>query len=1083
MESTVGNGVGSGMGSFVEGGGAHYALPRDEDIDEFLTKVNDVTEKVQHILSGKITVEEMQKEEQELLLKEKIKQIREAEKREEEHRRYIMGVGGSGTKDRNYKCFCTHCLVEFKYMLTTCPRCSGGVITKEQRLRDLQDKVNQYKEKKKKRDARRAAWKNWQRGVNQNKDVSEEGRGKDNEENDPLHNTSIPNRVTTDYEKWNHYEPSSDTFDEDEKIPYVPKHNKHFHMLEQKIQSDVDKKNEQRKVAHSMKLRGNEFFKKRKYIQAIECYEQALQVCKDYLEIHNNLALCYLKTYRYDKAIHTCNEVIQYYNVFKEDFRLKKDTLFKSHLRKGLAWYKLFNFEEALASFKFATEIYPGDVEASEYVQKCERMVRRGTQLGTTLLAANGASPPLGTTNNGHVTDLFQALSQLAKMDLTKDGQIFLETLKGVKRCLKGSEKSKLAFYSNVYSINDGTGGACCGGGIANRKGKTTFLAFCADKLEQILFCVKKGQTMETAPLQKKQQKIKREKLPKYTSLITIALIDLITFILDDEHHCADFCLNAVNPVITLYQLNKINKGKAMHLLNSMGRNTQGRKLLHERVIQGEDHSLLGKLLTRIGHLIDEDRSVYSEEQRTRLIYLTECIITLESVRRYAVHLHEVTHQREKTNEGTSTTRCTQKSKTNGTSDTPKEGDPWKELQKRTAKMYKHKFELANLFGIISHLTLNKDARDVIEKKFIKHILNIIIYVNELFYSSQGLNCNCLSLLVNLVGNTNVRTIIMSACWPHMMHFVEKAASGENLLENVLSLLLNLTSTWKEQMSKADGAKTLIREGSLWRMISCMGSANMRVAELSCLILSRLYTYAYCGVVHIEGEKSADPAPKRKEEKVCESDLFVSAPQEDTSNENQNAHLVYSLKKKIEKENDQQIHLDEYSFNSIKKFILCELESPRGSGLTIACVNLLCSLATYTDFLLKLLYEEEESKLGRLTNRLVSLFVQNKSKVEKDNSTSIMVKNVASLFTQVIKILTVRKDTNWGNASVVSSIKKLIPHAAELVNNGIHNDGTSKGISFFLSYCFINAHLKSEVLASFHNDVERVCAVLRCGGG
>ncbi|ANQ07658.1 Uncharacterized protein PCOAH_00020500 [Plasmodium coatneyi] len=1090
MESIVGNGVGSGMGSLAERAGAHYALPRDEDIDEFLSKVNDVTEKVQNILSGKITMEEMQEEEKKLLLKEKIKQMREAEKKEEEHRRYVMGTEGSGTKDSNYKCFCTHCLVEFKYVLSNCPRCSRGVVTKEQRLRDLQEKVNQYRERKKKRDARRASWKKWKSGINQNKDENEAQRNNSDDENDPPHKTAISNAPTTDYDKWNHYEPSSDTFDEDEKIPYVPKNNKDFNILEKKLQSDIDKKNQHRKVAHSMKLRGNDFFKKKKYVQAVECYEEALQVCKDYLEVYNNVALCYLKTYRYDKAIDSCNQVIQYYDVFKGDFRMKKDTLFKSHLRKGLALYKLFNFEEALASFQSALEFSPGDVEASAYIQKCERMVRKGTQLGETPLP-NGTSPA-ARTNNGNVKedtmDLSHTLSELAKMDLTKDGKIFWETLKGVKKSLKRSEEAKLAFYSNVYSIDHSRGGTR--NGVANRKGKTTFLAFCADKMEDVLFCVKREQNMEASSQGEQQQLEGGNPLPNYTSLSAIALIDLITLILDEDHQCADFCLIAVNPLITLYQLKRINKGRVVHLLNSIGRDTEGRKLLHERIIQQEDHTLLGKLLTRIDYLIAEERSVYTEEKRTRLMYLSECVIKMDSVRSYGVDLRGVIQQGGKTDGGDPTTRRTPKCKTNRGSDTPKEEDPWKELQKRTAKMYKHKFELANLFGIISHLTLKQDGRDVLEKEFMKHIFNIIIYVNELFYSCQGMNCNCLSVLVNLVGSTNIRAIIMSASWPHMLHFVEKSLQstpGEDLLENVLSLVFNLTSTWKEQIRKGDGPssppgeKTLIREGCLRQMISLIGSANMRIAELCYLIVSRFYTYAYCGVVDIEEGKSVG-LPPRKEERPCRSDLNLCTPHEDTSSENRNVQLVNSLKRKIKKENDQLVHLDEYSFDSMKQTILSELESPRGGALTSACVNLLCCLSKYTDFLSKLL-SGEENHLERLTNRLVSLFVDNKSKVERDNSTSIMVKNVATFFTQMIKILTVREDTNWGSASVVKSIERVIPHAAELVNNGIHNDATSEEISFFLSYCFVNAHLKPAVLAAFHNDVGRVGAVLRCGGG
>ncbi|KMZ80670.1 hypothetical protein PVIIG_03037 [Plasmodium vivax India VII] len=980
MESTAGSGVGSGVGSGAgSGAGARFSLPREEDIDAFLSRVDEVTEKVQHILSGKITAEEMQQEEQKLLLKEKIRQMREEERREEERRRYVMGTRGSGTKENNYQCFCAHCLVEFKYVLTTCPRCAGKVVTREERLNDLQEKVKQYKERKKKRDARRASWKSWQRGINRKDDASEVISGND----DGVDHHPPRLSASTDYVKWNLYEPSSDTFDEDEKISYVPKHNANFKILEKNLQRDLDRKNQHRRVAHSMKLRGNEFFKKKNYIQAIECYEEALQVCKDYLEIYNNVALCYLKTFRYEQAVRSCNEVIQYYDVFKGDFRVKGDLLYKSHLRKGLALYKLFSFGEALASFQSALEFSPGGAEAAAYVQ-------RGTPPPGRTDAANGQESS---------TDLSRALTELAKMDLIKDGEKFWETLKGVKRSLKRSEEAKVAFYAKVYSLEPSGGGTC--GEVVNRKGRTTFLSFCANKLEELLLYVKREQ---------------REggKLPKHTSLSAGTLIDLITLTLEDHHECADFCLGAVNPLLTLYQLKKINKVKTAHLLNTIGRDPAGRSLLHERVMQQEDYTLLGRLLSRMGHLIQEERRVYTKEQRALLSYLTECILNEESVRRYGVDgdLSGGILQGGRAPKGGASEESTKgappiavASEECDKGTPPIAGapaDPWKELHKR-------RFELANLFGIISHLTLKQDGRDVLERKFTKDMLNVIVYANEQFYSLKGMPCNCLSLLVNL-----------------------------NLLENVLSLLLNLTSAWKEQLkeggavSPPPGEKTLVREGSLRRIISCMGSANRRVAELSCLLLSQFYTYAYHGVVDLGGGKKMSPPPRGREERTRQSDHHVSPPQEDPSEGGRNVQLVDSLKRKIETEIERQIHLDECSFERMRRSILSELDSPRGGSLTNACVHILCCLSKCTDFLEQLLYRGE-THLEGLATRLVSLFVNNKSTVERDQCTSMMVKNIAAFFTQLMKLLTVRGDTARGSASVVKSIERVIPHAAELV--------------------------------------------------
>ena len=89
-----------------------------------------------------------------------------------------------------------------------------------------------------------------------------------------------------------------------------------------------------------LKNEGNEFYLKKNFINAIDCYKRSLELTKDkILRVQNlsNLAQCYLCLDMYEDALDHCN------------FALRIDPEFmKAKFRKARALMRLFRFEESL---------------------------------------------------------------------------------------------------------------------------------------------------------------------------------------------------------------------------------------------------------------------------------------------------------------------------------------------------------------------------------------------------------------------------------------------------------------------------------------------------------------------------------------------------------------------------------------------------------------------------------------------------------------------------------------------------------------------------------------------------------------
>ena len=105
--------------------GGHY---KEDDADEFLDRVEDITSRVEKILSGdaNVTAEE-EKFFEEQKLKEKIKEMRKKETEE----RISKGIKGKGYKG-NFKTFCKGCQTEYHHeAIEICNRCGLETVSYE----------------------------------------------------------------------------------------------------------------------------------------------------------------------------------------------------------------------------------------------------------------------------------------------------------------------------------------------------------------------------------------------------------------------------------------------------------------------------------------------------------------------------------------------------------------------------------------------------------------------------------------------------------------------------------------------------------------------------------------------------------------------------------------------------------------------------------------------------------------------------------------------------------------------------------------------------------------------------------------
>lgn len=120
--------------------------------------------------------------------------------------------------------------------------------------------------------------------------------------------------------------------------------------------------------ALEFKTQGNEFFKKEKYVEAIECYTKAVDLNPMDPSYFANRAACYLGLKKYQKCIQDCDETLNLDPKFT-----------KAWLRKGRSCFRLGRPEEARSCLEKAIELDPKDKAIKEEltsITQVERMLK-----------------------------------------------------------------------------------------------------------------------------------------------------------------------------------------------------------------------------------------------------------------------------------------------------------------------------------------------------------------------------------------------------------------------------------------------------------------------------------------------------------------------------------------------------------------------------------------------------------------------------------------------------------------------------------------------------------------------------------
>jgi len=105
-----------------------------------------------------------------------------------------------------------------------------------------------------------------------------------------------------------------------------------------------------REEAQNWKQQGNTAYSKKQFDQAIECYNQAIQLDSAEITYHTNLAAVYFEKKDYPKCVEICDKAIDVGRENRADFKL----IAKAFARKGNALRRSGNLAEAKIAFEKA---------------------------------------------------------------------------------------------------------------------------------------------------------------------------------------------------------------------------------------------------------------------------------------------------------------------------------------------------------------------------------------------------------------------------------------------------------------------------------------------------------------------------------------------------------------------------------------------------------------------------------------------------------------------------------------------------------------------------------------------------------
>jgi stress-induced-phosphoprotein 1 len=115
------------------------------------------------------------------------------------------------------------------------------------------------------------------------------------------------------------------------------------------VMTDEEKEElERKKQAESEKQKGNEFYKKKEFEQALQHYNKALELDPNNVTVYNNIAAVLYEQGQYDKVIETLNKAIDISRDHAVDFKAKA----RAYERLGNAYVKLNDYDKAIEAYE-----------------------------------------------------------------------------------------------------------------------------------------------------------------------------------------------------------------------------------------------------------------------------------------------------------------------------------------------------------------------------------------------------------------------------------------------------------------------------------------------------------------------------------------------------------------------------------------------------------------------------------------------------------------------------------------------------------------------------------------------------------
>merc|ERR1719446_380188 len=315
----------------------------DDEYDEFLSRVEDVSKTIEDLKSGKLDPKELdRKEEQAAKEAAEAKARRESKQREAEEK----------VRQRQEEA------------------------RKHQELRDAnRDKIEELKEQYYMRKARRERWEAFRASQ------KEPGGG--------------GSKGFTDYYRgWDLFEedPDDELFDGDN--PAAVQDQSAFDAMAKDIKERTARRKAEKAAAEKEKERGNVAFKGGQFGEALSAYSCAIEHHKGDKAVFANRALAHLKLRNFLSAIEDCGRAIEIATFLDEDSERRPcpPPLLKAHVRRASAYAELGRWAEALGE--------GGAVATSggEVVAKAARRVR---ELLETIQGVQVAAPPGAPSESG----------------------------------------------------------------------------------------------------------------------------------------------------------------------------------------------------------------------------------------------------------------------------------------------------------------------------------------------------------------------------------------------------------------------------------------------------------------------------------------------------------------------------------------------------------------------------------------------------------------------------------------------------------------------------------------------------------